>query len=95
MSSVKAPARRGRLSNLKETHLPMEPRILHFFVNKTRLETEQRHLTGAQIKALAKVDPTDLLEERVDGRKIPIRDDQSVEIRDGEHFVTFPGGNDS
>jgi hypothetical protein len=68
----------------------------HFFVDKTPVSTTQPTLTGAQIKALVPgVDPTDLLELRDEGKKIPIKDDQVVEIDSGMHFVTYPGGDDS
>jgi hypothetical protein len=67
----------------------------HFVVNKTNLTTNKAELTGSEIKALAGVDPTDLLELREDDRKIPISDDQTVEMENGMRFVTYPGGKDS
>ncbi len=78
-----------------------QPDIEHFKVNKTEVSTAAERLTGQEIKALAiaahapGVEPTDLLELRVDGRKIPVTDTESVEIEDGLEFRTYPGGKDS
>jgi len=63
--------------------------------------TTAERLTGEEIKALAiaahapGVEPTDLLELRKDGKKIPIKDTDSVEVEDGLQFRTYPGGKDS
>jgi len=67
----------------------------HFVVNKLHLTTMKAELTGSEIKALAGVDPTDLLELREGDHKIPIGDSQQVEMKDGLKFVTYPGGKDS
>ena len=68
----------------------------HFKVNTVQVTTNERALTGRQIKSLVPgIDPTDLLELRKGDRKIPIRDDESVEIENGLHFITYPGGTDS
>ena len=68
----------------------------HFKVNKTEVMTQETVLTGRQIKALVPgIDPTDLLELRKGDRKIPTSDDQAVEIEEGLHFITYPGGTDS
>jgi hypothetical protein len=68
---------------------------IHFTVNKEHLTTTEKVLTGAQIKALAKVDPTDLLELREADKKVPITDNQPVTMKDGMHFRAYPGGKDS
>jgi hypothetical protein len=75
--------------------------VEHFKVNKTDVSTTAERLTGNEIKALAiaahapGVEPTDLLELRKDGKKIPVTDTDSVEIEDGLLFRTYPGGKDS
>jgi len=74
-----------------ETHVT----TYHFMVNKVQVTTIKEDLTGSEIKALAGVDKTDLLELRDEGKKIPINDDQTVEIEDGMKFVSYPGGTDS
>jgi multiubiquitin len=74
-----------------ETHVT----VYHFLVNRTQLTTTKPALTGAEIKALAGVDPTDLLELREGDRKVPIQDSQLVEMKQGMKFVTYPGGRDS
>lgn len=73
----------------------------HFEVNKTEVSTAAERLIGQEIKSIAiaahapGVEPTDLLELRKDGKKIPVKDTDSVEIEDGLHFRTYPGGKDS
>ena len=69
--------------------------VINFFVNRERLETSRPTLTGEEIKGLARVDLTDLLELRDADRRIPIADSQSVEMKEGLHFVAYPGGRDS
>lgn len=70
--------------------------LFHFKVDKIPVTTDQSVLTGRQIKALVPgLDPNDLLELREGNEKIPIGDEQKVEIRDGLQFVTYPGGADS
>ncbi len=75
--------------------MPETSTAIHFFVNRTHLTTERRQLTGAEIKAMAGVDPTDLLELRDEGRRLPIQNDQLVDMKEGQHFITYPGGRDS
>lgn len=72
-----------------------ERETISFTVNKTVIQTIEKRLTGAQIKSLAKADPTDLLELLDDGKKQPITDDQVVKLKDGMQFRTYPGGSDS
>jgi hypothetical protein len=72
-----------------------EKKTITFTVNKTAVTTTEKRLTGAQIKSLGKADPTDLLELLDDGKKIPIKDDQVVKLKDEMKFRTYPGGSDS
>jgi|GEM_PF-3193771 len=54
-------------------------------------ETDQRVLTGAQIKALAKKPPGNRLFRLAgEGQRIPIADDEKVHLHDDEQFVTLP-----
>ena len=70
--------------------------VFHFKINKVEVSTHESVLTGRQIKALVPgLDPNDLLELRKGDRKIPIRDDEQVQIENGLHFITYPGGTDS
>ena len=71
------------------------PATFHLTVNQTPVTTHETTLTGSQIKALAGVDPTDLLELREGSKRVPITDGEEVQIRNGLHFVTYPGGTDS
>jgi Multiubiquitin len=68
---------------------------LHFFVNRIEVTTDREDLTGAEIKALAGADPTDLLELRDGPQRIPIQNGELVRVRGGQHYVTYPGGRDS
>ena len=79
----------------QERQQPEHIAIFRFFVDDEKVETTEHQLTGSQIKSLAGKDPTDLLELRHDGKKIPIGDAEPVEIKDGLHFITYPGGKDS
>lgn len=76
--------------------MPDKPKKFHFFVNTEKVYTEETQLTGAQIKQLAGVPTTDLLELKNDkDEPVVINDDQLVEIKNGMHFRTHPGGQDS
>jgi hypothetical protein len=68
---------------------------IRFHVNKVLVATSEDRLTGARIKALGEADPTDLLELRDGDKKIPVQDDQVVELKNGMQFRTYPGGADS
>jgi hypothetical protein len=62
------------------------------FVNNNAFTTHEHQLTGAQIKALAKV-PADyeLFEVRGD-QTIPVGNDQAVQIHEKLHFRAIPAG---
>lgn len=70
-------------------------KTIHFTVNKNHVTTTEERLTGAQIKSVGGAEPTDLLEELSGDKKIPIKDDQVVEMKNGMRFRTYPGGSDS
>jgi hypothetical protein len=67
------------------------PKIYHFFVDAKRYETDQHSLTGAQIKAIAGVQPNYqlYLEEEGDRPDKAIADGESVEMKEGEHTRHF------
>lgn len=62
------------------------------FVNNNPFTTHEHHLTGAQIKELAKV-PADyeLFEVRGD-QTVPVGNDQEVQIHEKLHFRAIPAG---
>lgn len=75
---------------MSENHKKFE-----IFVNGTKFEVSIDDLTGTQIKELAGIPITDLLEEKEKNIWLTINDDQEVEIKSGVHFRTHPGGQDS
>jgi hypothetical protein len=70
---------------------------IHIFVelnkNDTRkIEFDTDHVTGLQIKERAGV-PTDYDLARRQGQKLElVTNDQTIEIKNGEHFVALPPG---
>jgi hypothetical protein len=67
------------------------PKQFHFFVDAKRYETEKSSLTGAEIKAIAGVNPTYqlFLEEEGDTPDKPISDSEAVTLKEGEHTRHF------
>lgn len=66
----------------------------HIFVNKTKYETSEATLTGAQILRLANLAPEgfDLHLVRGEGKSQQIGPDQTVEIKNGLHFNAITKG---
>lgn len=77
-----------------EENMSDKPKIIHFFVGTKKIETTEENLTGAQIKKLAGVDPTDVLEEKVEEKWVAVNDEQVVAVKN-KHFRVHPGGQDS
>ncbi|HLN27327.1 MAG TPA: multiubiquitin domain-containing protein [Gemmataceae bacterium] len=69
------------------------PREYPFFVDGKRYETQEKYLTGAQIKAQAEVNPAYqlFLEEEGDTPDKAISDDERVDMAGREkHFFAVP-----
>jgi hypothetical protein len=71
---------------------------VHIFVeinknDQRKVEFESDHVTGGQIKAAAGVPAGFDIARRI-GQKLGdvIKDDQVIEIKEGEHFVAVPAG---
>jgi len=63
---------------------------LTLFVNNQSFETEQREMTGGQVKQLAGI-PADYELFRVRGdQTVPVGDEQQVEISEKLHFRAIP-----
>lgn len=61
------------------------------FVDDKKFKVEQTSMTGADIKALAGVDPSyQLFLEREGHEDEQIQDNQSVPIKSGLHFYSVP-----
>lgn len=66
-------------------------RTITIYVDGDPYETDQRVLTGSQIKALAKKPLGNRLFRLAgEGQRIQIADDEKVHLHDGEQFVTLP-----
>lgn len=66
-------------------------RIITIYVDGDPYETDQRVLTGAQIKTLAKKPPGNRLFRLAgEGQRIQIVDDEKVHLHESEQFVTLP-----
>ena len=70
------------------------PRKIHItVVIANRYEFDTEVATGKQIKEKAKIPAGFALYRRTRGGNESIRDDDSVELHDGDHFFTRPPGS--
>jgi hypothetical protein len=74
-----------------------ETKTIHIFVQienqkEVKIEFASDKVTVAQIKAAAGVPADFALAIKRDGRPHPLRDDEVIEIKNGEHFVAVPNG---
>lgn len=67
-------------------------KTLHIFINGHKVETAERALTGAQIKALGNVPAGEALFLRRGNSDERIADDQVVKLRNGMKFESAPDG---
>jgi hypothetical protein len=68
----------------------MQTKTITIDVDGDPYSTDQRSMTGAQIKALAHKPPANVL-YKIDGHhRTEIDDDEIVELHDGEKFMTQP-----
>ena len=71
--------------------------VIHIFVelsknDQRKIEFDIDHVTGLQIKQKASV-PADYDLARRQGQKLElVTNDQTIEIKNGEHFVALPPG---
>jgi hypothetical protein len=74
-----------------------KPRTIHVFVqieNQIEIEVEfsSETVTAAQIKLAAGIPPDFALAIKREGRPHPLRDDEVIQIKNGEHFIAVPNG---
>jgi hypothetical protein len=74
-----------------------KPRTIHVFVqieNQKEIEVEfsSETVTAAQIKLAAGIPPDFALAIKREGRPHPLRDDEVIQIKNGEHFIAVPNG---
>lgn len=70
---------------------------VHIFVevtktDKHKVEFQQNQVTGAQIKSAANVPLDNDLARRVEGKLVLVTNDETVTIKNGDHFVVLPAG---
>lgn len=80
-----------------EKETKVETHLIHIFVEVTKhdvrkVEFDTDTVTGAQIKTKAGVDLNTDLGRRVHGKIEYVADNQTIEIKNGEHFVVLPFG---
>lgn len=69
-----------------------EKHEITIYVNNQPFKTEERELTGLQIKALAGI-PQEYELFRVEGQNsIPVANDERVRLHENEHFRAIPSG---
>ena len=77
----------------------MEPDVQHrahpdrdvtITIDNKSYQVDRGKISVAQLKQLGGISPSYELEEIIDGKLVPLRDDQSVEIKGGEIFVSHP-----
>jgi hypothetical protein len=67
------------------------PKKFEFFVDGSKLESTEEFLTGAQIKAMAGIDPSvGLFEEAGSGPDNQISNSATVDLKTHRHFFTMP-----
>lgn len=75
------------------TTTEQKTKLITIFVNDNPVEMDSRLVTGLQIKNAAKV-PIDSTLYRLRGQeRMPVGDNEQIEIHEGERFLDVPGGN--
>lgn len=70
---------------------PQGPKKFVFFVDRTKLESTEEFLTGAQIKAMAGIDPSvGLFEEAGSNPDKQISNSAMVDLKTHRHFFSMP-----
>lgn len=74
-----------------------ETKVIHIFVQienqkEIKVDFTSETVTVAQIKLAAGVPPDFALAIKREGRPHPLRDDEVIEIKNGEHFIAVPNG---
>ena len=60
--------------------------------DKRKVEFQQDQVTGARIKEAAKVPLDSDLARRVEGKLVLVTNEETITIKDGDHFVVLPAG---
>jgi hypothetical protein len=62
------------------------------FINGHKFDVASHSFTGKQLKQLGNVPDNETLYLKVHGEERRIADDEVVELKSGEHFVSAPDG---
>jgi hypothetical protein len=73
----------------REHHPHPSPEVTITIDNK-KYEVHRGKISVAELKQLGGISPAYELEEIIDGKLVPLKDDQHVEIKGGEQFVGHP-----
>jgi hypothetical protein len=70
---------------------------IHIFVEVTKtdhrkIEFDEEQVTGRQIKEAAKVPLDDDLALKQDGKLVLVTNEDTIRIKNGQHFVALPAG---
>jgi hypothetical protein len=90
-----APREAGKGNNVDATIAPST--TIHIFVefgqnNPKEVVFHTNRVTGLEIKQKAGVPAEDALARREGQRLVPVSDDETLIITEGEHFVVVPPG---
>jgi hypothetical protein len=71
-------------------HNPRPDRDVSITIDNKIYTVDQGKISVAELKQLGGIPASYELEEIIDGKLVPLKDDQRVEIKGGEHFVSHP-----
>lgn len=76
----------------------MESKTIHVFVevaknDQRKVEFHTDKVTGLQIKEAAKVPRDSDLAAKMEGKLVLVTNDETIIIKDGEHFIVLPPGS--
>ena len=71
-------------------HNPRPDRDVSITIDNKIYKVDRGRISVAELKQLGGIPGAYELEEIIDGKLVPLNDDQHVEIKGGEHFVSHP-----
>jgi hypothetical protein len=71
-------------------HNPRPDRDVSITIDNKIYKVDRGRISVAELKQLGGIPAAYELEEIIDGKLVPLKDDQHVEIKGGEHFVSHP-----
>jgi hypothetical protein len=75
--------------DISERH-PRPDRDVSITIDNKIYKVDRGRISVTELKQLGGVPASYELEEIIDGKLVPLADDQHVEIKGGEHFVSHP-----